>query len=205
MKFSHPLIRRLLLSIAIGIVVAAVISEGSYRLLREDVDRSPQEIEIVIPPGTAEQVANGEEALSLPEKMVFVRGDVLVVKNEDVANHQLGPVWVPPGATGRLVLEQVNKYRYGCSFVPSQYLGLDVLPPGASLTSRVLALAFVAPPTVVLIVLYSLLVIPLRRSVAETQIAPGGQKTPLEPRVSELILPEDEVALRSNGNGKTAG
>ncbi len=213
MNFSHPLVRRLIISGIIGIVLSIAISEGAYQALRDDTDRAPQTVELVIPDGTAEQVEAGNAVESIPEKMVFVEGDVLLVKNEDTTDHQLGPVWVPPGTTGRLVMENVNNYSYGCSFQPSRYLGLDVRPRGASLTSRILALLFVAPPTIGLLTLYSTLVIPLRpktpapavttapkRSAKTTRSAPKLDST--RPIIGEehTVTPSTN-GKKTNGNG----
>ena len=89
-------------------------------------DRAPQRIELVIPAGTADQIASGQAVPSIPTDMVFVVGDTLVVKNEDTASHQLGPIWVPPGTSASLNLDTANRYSYACSFQPSRYLGLDV-------------------------------------------------------------------------------
>lgn len=189
----HPIVRRLLIAGVAGLLLAILISEGSYQLLRNDSDRDPQEIELIIPAGTAAKVAAGQPVPTIPENMVFVVGDVLVVKNQDVTDHQLGPVWIPPNTSGRFALDQANKYSYGCSFKPSRYLGLDVVPRGTSLQSRILAVAFVAPPTIALIALYSLLVIPLpsRHGTVE-------QRTALDIHLPSLAGSEEHPS----GNGK---
>lgn len=217
MKFSHPLVRRVIISGIVGIVFSLIISEGAYQTLRADTDRDPETIELVIPPGTAAQVATGATVPSIPEEMIFVEGDVLLVKNEDTTNHQLGPIWVPPGTTGRLVMEEVNNYAYGCSFQPSRYLGLDVRPRGAALSSRVLAIVFVAPPTIALIVVYSILVVPLRANVPATAATavtataadttkknifrPPVQLSKRDPNLPEVIVGEEQKTVHST-NGK---
>ncbi len=63
----------------------------SFYFLKETA-RPPQEIVLTIPSGTADQVARGEQPPSIPENMVFVVGDTLVVKNDDTVDHKLGPV-----------------------------------------------------------------------------------------------------------------
>src|SRR5687767_3203416 len=94
-------IKRILGSFAIGILIGLAISEVTFLFLRETA-RPPRVIEIVIPAGTAELVARGEQPPSLPEDMTFVVGDTLLVKNQDIVDHQLGPLWIPPGASARL-------------------------------------------------------------------------------------------------------
>ena len=91
---------------------------------------------------------------SIPADMVFVVGDTLVVKNEDSVSHQLGPIWVPPGASASLNLNQTNNYSYTCSFEPSRYLGLDVRPR-VTWATRIVAVLLAGIPTGAMIAVYS--------------------------------------------------
>jgi hypothetical protein len=93
--------------------------------------------------------------------MVFVIGDTLEVVNQDSESHQLGPIWVPPGATGSLVMEDIGKLAYSCSFSSTQYLGLDIRQP-TTLGTRLLALSFAAPTMTALIFIYSLAARPIK-------------------------------------------
>jgi hypothetical protein len=181
MNHTRLIVQRLLICCVLGLVFAVVISEGSYRLLRDDTDREPQTVNLLIPSGTAERVAAGESVETLPENMVFVTGDILVVTNEDRADHQLGPLWVPAGATASLALDQANKFSYGCSFQPSRYLGLDVRPRGASLQSRLLAVAFAGPPTIALLAVYSFLILPIRPRIIQQTGQSATEATPIKP------------------------
>jgi hypothetical protein len=156
-----PYLARLLITAVISVVIVAAISEGAHLLQKEKYDRPPRTIQLVIPAGTAERVETGEAEPSIPEKMVFVMGDVLEVKNEDSTSHQLGPIWVPPGATGRLVLAEPNQYSYSCSFAPTRFLGLDVRRP-TTLGTRLVALGVAVPPTMAFLFIYGLLVFPIK-------------------------------------------
>jgi hypothetical protein len=159
--------RRLIILALISILGVLLVSEVSYRLLREDHSRAPGVIQLVIPVGTAKRIAVGEDEPSIPEDMVFVVGDVLSVKNEDATDHQLGPLWIPAGKTASLPMGQVMNYVYSCSFKPSQYLGITVREP-VTWTARVGAVALAAPPTLVLLFVYSLVARPIkpgRRSI----------------------------------------
>lgn len=160
-------LKRLLIVFALCLVFAFIFNEIAYLLQKDQTDRPPQTIQLVIPAGTAEKVAAGEAVPSIPKEMVFMLGDTLQVKNEDVVAHQLGPVWVPPGGTSRLKMEQADKYAYHCSFASTQYLGLDVRQP-TTLGVRLTALAFAAPTLTALIFLYSLLVFPVEKQVKVT-------------------------------------
>ncbi|MCP4283591.1 MAG: hypothetical protein GY792_03940 [Gammaproteobacteria bacterium] len=139
------------------------MSEIAHYMMQEEYDRPPQDVELVIPAGTADRVAAGEETPAIPSEMVFIVGDVLVVRNEDSVDHQLGPVWVPPGTSASLPMEDANNYDYTCSFRPSQYLGLDVRQ-GTTVNLRLVALSYVTPATAVFLFVYSLVLFPLDRA-----------------------------------------
>ncbi len=163
-----PYIKRLVVVLLLSVAIAFLINEGSYLLQRDQTDRAPRTIELVIPAGTAERVDRGEPAPGIPEKMSFVVGDVLEVRNEDTVAHQLGPVWVPPGSTGQLVLKDANRYSYTCSFSPDRYLGLDVRQ-GTGLATRLTGLMISAPTLAAFLFIYSLLVVPIRPRQQETE------------------------------------
>jgi hypothetical protein len=156
-----PYFKRLLVILGIALVFVLTINEVFFLLQKDKNDRAPQTMQLVIPEGTAELVEKGTAAPSIPEEMVFVVGDVLEVVNEDNVDHQLGPIWVPPGATGSLQLEDANKYAYSCSFAPSRYLGIDVRE-ATTVGTRLVALLFATPPMAIFFFIYSLLVFPIK-------------------------------------------
>ncbi len=147
----------------VSLILVGAINEGAYLLLKDESDRAPQAVELLIPAGTAERVAAGEGVPAIPDELTFVVGDVLLVVNQDTVDHQLGPIWVPAGSTGSLVLDQADKFSYRCSFQPSRYLGLNVRA-GTTAWSRVQALLLATPPTAVLLFIYSLLIFPMHGS-----------------------------------------
>ncbi len=144
----------------IGLVMGAAISELSFIFLRETA-RAPKVIELVIPGGTAERVARGETPPTIPDSMAFVVGDTLLVKNDDSADHELGPLWIPAGSSATLSLDAVQSYAYACSFQPGKYFGLDVreaLTPG----TRIYGILYSGLPLGGLIALYAL-VMPVKK------------------------------------------
>jgi hypothetical protein len=151
---------RFLLVLGVSLALVLAINEGLYLLSKEEHDRAPQTVQLTIPLGTADLVADGGSVPTIPEEMVFVEGDVLEVINDDKVDHQLGPIWVPSGATGRLVLENANKYAYSCSFAPSRYLGIDVRQ-ATTMGTRLTALGLATPPMAIIIFIYSLLAFPV--------------------------------------------
>ncbi len=163
-----PLIKRILISLLIGIAISAAVSEISFITLRE-VNREKQVIVLTIPAGTAEQVARGEQPPTIPRDMVFIVGDVLIVENEDTVAHELGPLFIPPGSSAHLEFASEESYAYSCSFQPGKTLGLDVRSPVTPYT-RFIGILFAGLPLGGLIALYSLVARPLQpKDKKETQ------------------------------------
>ena len=156
MYSKNFVIRKILVSIGLGLLLAALISEVPFLFLRETA-RAPREIVLTIPAGTADEVARGEKPPSIPENMTFVVGDKLVVKNQDSVDHKLGPLWIPSNSSAQLSLDQEENLAFECSFQPGNYFGLDVHEP-LTLGTRIYGIIYVALPLTILIALYSFIV-----------------------------------------------
>lgn len=162
MNLSRSFLLRIVISFAVGMLGAWLISEGSYLLLKNPETRdTTRRIEIVIPQGAAGRIAAGQEIYSIPANMTFVEGDLLVVKNEDDVSHQLGPVWVPPQTSGVLELGTANQYTYDCSFQASKVMGIEVLP-ALTVATRIQGILAMGLPSGVMLSVYSFLVFPLK-------------------------------------------
>ena len=150
------MIKRILLSMLIGLLVGVLISELSFIFLQETA-RPPREIVLTIPAGTAEKVARGEQPPSIPRDMVFVVGDTLVMKNEDNVDHNLGQLWIPANSSARLALNEEQNMAFECSFQAGSYFGLDVRQ---SLTwgTRIYGIFYAGIPLGILIALYSFVI-----------------------------------------------
>lgn len=156
---SRPVVlRRVLIAIVLGLIIGAAISEITFVFLKETA-RPPQEIVLTIPAGSAARAARGEQPPGIPASLSFVAGDSLVVQNEDSVDHQLGPLWIPAGASASLELASVDNYAYACSFQPGKYMGLTVHEPLTWIT-RLKGIAFTGLPLGVLLALYSLILAP---------------------------------------------
>jgi hypothetical protein len=153
-------VKRIAYSMLIGLVLGVLISEVPFLFLQETA-RPPQEITLVIPQGTAEQVARGEQPPTIPENMSFVVGDTLVIRNEDSVDHNLGQLWIPANTSAQLSLDQEESFAYECSFQPGNYFGLDVNEP-LTWGTRMYGVLYVGIPLGVLIALYSL-VLPAKK------------------------------------------
>jgi hypothetical protein len=155
------IIRRVLISLALGFVFGIALSEISFLFVKETA-RPPQDVVLVIPAGTSAKVARGEQPPTIPTDMTFVLGDTLVIKNDDSEAHQLGPVWIPPGASSSLHLDTPQNYVLSCSFQPTQYLGLDVRQP-LTIGTRLIGILTASLPMGVLMAVYSLVAWPLQK------------------------------------------
>ena len=158
------LIKRLIISVLLGLLIGVTVSEVPFLFLRETA-RAPREIVLTIPVGTADQIARGEQPPSIPENMTFVVGDRLVVNNEDAVDHKLGPLWIPANSSAQLSLDQEQNLAYECSFQPGNYFGLDVRQPLTPRT-RLFGIFYVALPMMILIALYSLVITPKKKENA---------------------------------------
>jgi hypothetical protein len=169
----RPYLIRLGIIFGLSLVFVIAFNEISFLIQKDQHDRAPKTIQLVIPAGTAESVANGEDISDIPDEIVFVLGDTLEVVNEDTASHQLGPIWVPPGSTGKLVMEKASKLAYSCSFQTSQYLGLDVRQP-TTFGTRVVGISIATPTMTALIFIYSLAASPIKPKEEEIKTNNGG-------------------------------
>ncbi len=142
----------------LGVLLAAVTTEVAYQVLKRE-NRAPQQIELVIPAGTAKGIARGETPPTIPEDLSFVVGDTLVVVNQDRIDHQLGPLWIPAGTSASLYLDSEQKYAMECSFQPTRVLGIDVLQP-VTLGTRLTGILFAGFPLGALFAVYSILLAP---------------------------------------------
>lgn len=152
-----------LLRVAVGMLIGALfgflVSEVTYRATpnKQDSGRSPQQFTLVIPYGTAAQIKEGVGNRSLPTNMDLVQGDILIVRNEDVVAHQLGPLFVPPKTASVLSLEKADDYSYACTFNPTKTFGLNV-KSSLDAGQRVLGSLTIGLPTGMMLAIYSYMI-----------------------------------------------
>jgi hypothetical protein len=158
--FLGTLAGRIAFSLVLGLVLGLAFYLGAQLFAGDLAAQAPQRIELVVPPGTAARVAEGEAPPSIPDDLEFVVGDTLVVRNEDVVSHQLGPIWVPAGGSGQLTIRQAATYAYTCSFRREGTIDLRVRPQ-ASVAAQSIAVLIAGIPIGTLIGLYSLVLWPL--------------------------------------------
>lgn len=160
MEIKRVYLKRIGVSLLLGLLIGVALTEVPIVFLGQ-ATRAPQEITLTIPKGTAEQVARGEQPPSLPASMIFVIGDTLIVNNEDIVDHKLGPFWIPAKASANLTFSQKENLIYECSFQTGNYLGLEVRDP-LTLATHLVGIFGTGVPLAVLIALYSL-VLPVKK------------------------------------------
>lgn len=160
-ELVNAFIRRFFIILAISMVAWLILGELAYLLIKDPASRPPTTVELIIPAGTAERVAAGETPPGIPEEMVFVAGDTLLVKNEDSVTHQLDLLFVPAGASASMSLPEANDFAFSCSFQPNNYFNLTVRQ-ATTLVTRLSALWYGVPVTVGFLLAYSFIFWPLK-------------------------------------------
>jgi len=145
----------------VGLVFGFLLNEITFQFVKES-NRSPMTVRLTIPEGAAEDISQGGEALELPEEMTFVVGDVLLVENRDVVDHQLGPLWIPAGAEASLSLDEEENFIYTCTFNATNFFGLDVREP-VTVWTRISGTIFSGVPMAAILVLYSFIMWPINQ------------------------------------------
>jgi len=72
-----------------ALVLAIVVFSG-------EESREPKTFRYVIPAGTGDRVAAGEEVEIVPARLVVHIGDRLLLRNKDDVQHHMGPLLVDP-------------------------------------------------------------------------------------------------------------
>lgn len=106
--------------LVLALIVVAVRAAG----LREDA----RQLVVTIPAGTAERLAAGETGQMPPHRIELVLGrqDVLVIRNEDSAWHQVGPYRVAPGRTLTQRFTRPGVIREACTMTPTRQVEIVV-------------------------------------------------------------------------------
>jgi len=166
----HAALKRLAITFVISMVFAYGVAEVSYQFVKNQSDHKPRQIEILIPPGTAQLIADGKPGPALPD-MRFAEGDQIIVRNMDSVSHQLGPLWIPTNSSSVLTLDRPSSYALECSFEPSKSIDIQVIAR-AKTSDRVLGILSIGLPTWILIWLYALIAIPMPGNPTQPAVQP---------------------------------
>lgn len=112
--------------LAAAFLLVAGLGIAAYRvaILREDARR----LEIVIPPGTAARIVAGETDNAPPHQIELVLGvqDVLVIQNNDVVWHEVGPYRIAPGRTLTQRFTHPGVIQQSCTMTPGRQVEIIV-------------------------------------------------------------------------------
>ncbi|MFQ5967693.1 MAG: hypothetical protein ACE5MI_08790 [Acidimicrobiia bacterium] len=122
--------RRILRAVGIVAVVVALMwaVSAAALLIYTRGTRDATTHELVIPPGTQERIAAGENALALPPTWSFYADDELVLLNQDLVPHRIGPWVVGPNSTLSIILQPRLGGPFLCSLHPAGEIALDIQP-----------------------------------------------------------------------------
>lgn len=163
---------RIALTMGVGFLIGAVITEVGFHLQGRTISRAPQTVVLVIPKGTSAQIAQGENVL--PKNINFMVGDTLLVRNEDSVTHSLGPMVVPAGASASLRLDQAKNLVYTCSFQTQKVFGINV-HDSLTLGTRIQGWILAGIPLGIILTIYSLVALPLKPKAAISAPLPPGE------------------------------
>ena len=87
-----------------------------------------QTVTYVIPRGTSERLAAGQEVVRFPNELVFTVGDTIVIDNQDDAVHSFGPFTILPQTTLTKRFTTARVYQNSCTFHQDRQMRLVVSP-----------------------------------------------------------------------------
>lgn len=71
-------------------------------------------VEIVVPAGTADRLARGEDVAIMPAELQLSVGDVLRIRNDDDTDQSVGPWQVAAGTSFEMHFGQPGRYQGSC-------------------------------------------------------------------------------------------
>lgn len=142
-RTKHISTRRRWIEAALLILGSTILvgTLSSIALLMYTADaRQPATRTIVIPEGSSELIARGENPLEVPPTWSFLADDTLILDNKDDVPHTLGNWFVPPNTVRRFELQPAYGGFFACSLHPAGAITLDIQP-------RDFDFALIAAPT----------------------------------------------------------
>jgi hypothetical protein len=124
----RPVRRTRLALITVAVLgMLIVVSLGGFALMWDGGD--PGGLTLVIPEGAAAtlEYPTLDSAIEVPTDLVFERGEVLVIRNEDTAANRAGPWVLAAGETLRMTFDTPGEYYYLCSVDESESVTITVL------------------------------------------------------------------------------
>lgn len=96
----------------VGVLLATSLAGGTVAC--GETKPEPEVLEIVVPAGTAERLARGEEVRVMPSVLRFRVGDTLRIRNEDSVPQSVGPYQVMAGGEFSLTYGAPGRFEGIC-------------------------------------------------------------------------------------------
>lgn len=111
----------------VGLVAFIVVT-----VIRSTQTKTSREYLIVIPIGTGDKIAAGEDPHIIPQEIQLTIGerDTLIIENHDVVGHTIGDFWVGAGETLRQKFRTPGVFRGQCTVHPAQQIQIIVNSKG---------------------------------------------------------------------------
>lgn len=106
--------------LVVGVGVALVAADGDDGPTIEVTDgEGPADHDYVIPRGTAERIAAGEEVAIVPQRLEAKVGETIRIRNDDDAGANVGIFYVGAGETVRMTFTSPGELKGTCDVHPS--------------------------------------------------------------------------------------
>ncbi|MEZ5136344.1 MAG: hypothetical protein R2699_15135 [Acidimicrobiales bacterium] len=102
----------------VAIVVGVIAFAGG--------SKEPFEYKVVVPVGTAERIAGGEEVTLIDAQIDLAVGDRIVIDNQDDEVHQVGPFPVRPGETFEHTFTAPGRFEGLCTLHPDDAVVITI-------------------------------------------------------------------------------
>lgn len=102
-----PRLRLLLATAMTAVLALTAVACG-------DTSEGPRVEELVVPLGTMERLAHGEDVVVMPSVLEFEVGDTLRIRNEDVVEQAVGPYRVAAGEEFELTFGAPGRFVGMC-------------------------------------------------------------------------------------------
>lgn len=109
----------------LGLLVIATLGSFAFGWTGSDAEQTT----FVIPDGSAEtlDIPTIDSAIEVPTDLVFEKGDVLVIRNEDSVANRAGPWVLAAGETLRMTFDTPGEYFYLCTVDAAESVTVTVI------------------------------------------------------------------------------
>lgn len=117
-----------IVSLVLGVVLLGLVAAGVAVVVfgGNSGERAGGEYRVVVPAGTGDRIDRGEDVELIPADLRLGVNDTLVVENQDIRTHSVGPFTVRAGETVRHQFSTAGVYSGVCTIHPSGEVKITV-------------------------------------------------------------------------------